>query len=142
MNYFKKSLTFFIICLLNILLLNFSEFIDIEQFMFDVVKLNLTKFILDSNVEIFIGLLVTFTAFILNSMFKPFIEIYIQHYLRFSFYFLINLLSVSTVFIALRVYGYSRGLLLLYVLSSSLVFYLDDKNYLVSKFKNFFIFDR
>ncbi len=59
-------------------------------------------------------------------IFKPFIEIYLLHYLEISFYFLISLLSISTVYIVLRVYGYSRLYLLLYLISSS-VFLLYSK---------------
>ncbi len=61
-------------------------------------------------------------------IFKPFIEIYLLHYLEISFYFLISLLSISTVYIVLRVYGYSRLYLLLYLISSS-VFLLYSKKF-------------
>jgi hypothetical protein len=64
---------------------------------------------------------------ILLRIFKPFIEIYLLHYLEISFYFLISLLSVSTIYIVLRVYGYSRLYLLLYLLSSSLFLLYSKK---------------
>lgn len=75
--------------------------------------------------------LISFTValytLILLRIFKPFIEIYLLHYLEISFYFLISLLSVSTVYIVLRVYGYSRLYLLLYLLSSSLFLLYSKK---------------
>tara|TARA_X000000368_G_scaffold41010_1_gene29670 strand:- start:4745 stop:5149 length:405 start_codon:yes stop_codon:yes gene_type:complete len=60
-------------------------------------------------------------------IFKPFIEIYLLHYLEISFYFLISLLSISTVYIVLRVYGYSRLYLLLYLVGSSLFLLYSKK---------------
>jgi len=67
-----------------------------------------------------ISFLVALYTLILLRIFKPFIEIYLLHYLEISFYFLISLLSLSTVYMILRVYGYSRFFLLLYVICSSL----------------------
>ena len=57
----------------------------------------------------------------LITIFKPFIEIYLLFYSRFLFYFLVSLLGLSTVYIVLRVYGYSRLSLLVYFLSSSFI---------------------
>lgn len=135
MNYLKKSFTFILMIYLNITLFTLSKYIDVEQVLLDVEKLKLQHIIDQSNIYMIIGFIVTSASFLLNSFFKPFIEIYIQHYLRYSFYILVNLLSISTVFIAFRVYGYSRGYLIVYLIFSSLVFYLDDKNYLISKVK-------
>ena len=109
MDFIKKVFTFVIINYLNIILFRNSKYIDIDQVLLDVEKLNLVNFLNESNIHIAIGFVVTSASFFLNSFFKPFIEIYIQHYLRYSFYLLINLLSISTVFIAFRIYGYSRG---------------------------------
>ena len=136
MNYLKKIFTFVLINYLNIVLFRNSKYIDIEQVLLDIEKLNLGNFFNELNIYTMIGFVVTSTSFLLNSFFKPFIEIYIQHYLRYSFYILINLLSISTVFIAFRIYGYSRGLLLVYLISSSFIFYLDDKNYLAGKIQS------
>jgi len=74
-----------------------------------------------------ISFFVALYTLILLRIFKPFIEIYLLHYLEISFYFLISLLSVSTVYIVLRVYGYSRLYLLLYLLSSSLFLLYSKK---------------
>lgn len=136
MNYLKKIFTFVLINYLNIVLFRNSKYIDIEQVLLDIEKLNLENLFNELNIYMMIGFVVTSTSFLLNSFFKPFIEIYIQHYLRYSFYILINLLSISTVFIAFRIYGYSRGLLLVYLISSSFIFYLDDKNYLAGKIQS------
>lgn len=135
-NYLKKIFTFVLINYLNIVLFRNSKYIDIEQVLLDIEKLNLENLFNELNIYMMIGFVVTSASFLLNSFFKPFIEIYIQHYLRYSFYILINLLSISTVFIAFRIYGYSRGLLLVYLISSSFIFYLDDKNYLVGKIQS------
>ena len=50
-------------------------------------------------------------------IFRPFIEIYLLHFLKFNFYFLINLISISTIYIVFRIYGYSRLYLLIYLFS-------------------------
>ena len=39
----------------------------------------------------------------------------------------INLVSFSTIYIALRVYGYSRMYLLIYLLTSTLLLFITDK---------------
>ncbi len=78
---------------------------------------------------------VAFYTLILLRIFKPFIEIYLLHYLEISFYLLISLLSISTVYIVLRVYGYSRLYLLLYLVSSS-IFLLYSKKISVKYFNN------
>ena len=56
---------------------------------------------------------VSIMTLFLVQIFKPFIEIYLLHYSRYLFYLLINLLSLSTIYIVFRVYGYSRLFLML-----------------------------
>ena len=133
MLYLKNIFSFVIIWLLNLSVFVLSTTINTEQFLFDVQKLQLEHFITQNNALIFLGFAVTLTSFLLVLFFTPFIEIYIQHYFRYSFYVLINLHSISTIFITFRIYGYSRFYLLLYLVLSSLVFYLNDKNYFLRK---------
>jgi hypothetical protein len=138
MLYLKNIFSFVIIWFLNLSVFVLSTTINTEQFLFDVQKLQLENFITQNNALIFLGFAVTLTSFLLVLFFTPFIEIYIQHYFRYSFYVLINLLSISTIFITFRIYGYSRFYLLLYLVLSSLVFYLNDKNYFLRKVLQFY----
>tara|TARA_B100000886_G_C20340740_1_gene456521 strand:+ start:365 stop:763 length:399 start_codon:yes stop_codon:yes gene_type:complete len=119
-----KYLTFLV---LNFALLFISRDIDIEQFQKDLF-IFFKDYEFDSNfVYLLISNFVVFTTFIVKQMLKPFIEIFIEHYYKYGFYFLINILSISATFIVLRVYGYSRLYLLLYLITSSLVFEFFDR---------------
>lgn len=135
-NYFymlKHILNFILLTFLNFNILFLSTSIDIDQLYLDFEIIGITRFFNQNLTFIFIGFCVSILTIFLIFFFKPFIEIYLLHYLRYSFYLLINLLSLSTVYIALRIYGYSRFLLLLYLLISTFVFILSDKNYLLKK---------
>ena len=119
-----KYLTFLV---LNFTLLFISRDIDIEQFEKDLF-IFFKDYEFDSNfVYLLISNFVVFTTFIVKQMLKPFIEIFIEHYYKYGFYFLINILSISATFIVLRVYGYSRLYLLFYLITSSLVFEFFDR---------------
>ena len=116
------SLIFF-----NYLLITSSNDIDIDQFFKDLNYFNITN---DLNLDVIylvISLLVTFLTMSLITFFKPFAEIYLIYYLKISYYFLINLVSLSTVYIVLRVYGYSRFYLLLYLFVSTLFLTFSEK---------------
>ena len=63
----------------------------------------------------------------MKQILKPFVEIFIEHYYKYGFYFLINILSISATFIVLRVYGYSRLYLLIYLIVSSVTFEIFDR---------------
>ena len=122
----------FNICILtglNFLIFTNSESIDIDQVYLDFKSLGIDAELTNLQMYLFIGVSVSVLTILLIIFFKPFIEIYLLHYLRYSFYFLINLLSISSVFITLRVYGYSRMYLILYLLITSFIFILSDKNY-------------
>lgn len=129
----KHILNFILLTFLNFNILFLSTSIDIDQLYLDFEIIGITRFFNQNLTFIFIGFCVSILTIFLIFFFKPFIEIYLLHYLRYSFYLLINLLSLSTVYIALRIYGYSRFLLLLYLLISTFVFILSDKNYLLKK---------
>ena len=135
-NYFymlKHILNFILLTFLNFNILSLSTSIDIDQLYLDFEIIGVSRFFNQNLTFIFVGLCVSLLTIFLIFFFKPFIEIYLLHYLRYSFYLLINLLSISTVYIALRIYGYSRFLLLLYLVISTFVFILSDKNYLLRK---------
>ena len=129
----KHNLNFILLTFLNFNILSLSTSIDIDQLYLDFEIIGVSRFFTQNLTFIFVGLCVSILTIFLIFFFKPFIEIYLLHYLRYSFYLLINLLSISTVYIALRIYGYSRYLLLLYLMISTFVFILSDKNYLIKK---------
>ena len=116
---------------LNFIIFINSESIDINQIYNDFDNVGINSELTSDQMFLFIGVSVSTLTILLIMFFKPFIEIYLLHYLRYSFYFLINLLSISSVFITLRVYGYSRLYLIMYLLISSFIFILSDKNYYI-----------
>lgn len=123
---------------LNFIIFINSESIDIDQIYYDFENIGINSELTSGQMFLFIGVSVSILTIFLIMFFKPFIEIYLLHYLRYSFYFLINLLSISSVFITLRIYGYSRLYLFMYLMVSSFIFILSDKNYYVKQFKNYF----
>ena len=135
---FKNFINIILITILNLFLLERSISIDVDQLFFDLEAISLLQYVNRDNVNLFIGFSVSILTLFLISFFKPFIEVYLLHYLKYSFYFLINLLSISTIFIAYRIYGYSRLYLLLYLFTTSIIFMLSDKNYLIDKLKKLY----
>ena len=129
----KNILNLTLLTLLNFLLLKRSSSIDVDQLFYDIEALGLSTYINRANVNFFIGISVSILTLSLIYFFKPFIEIYLLHYLRYSFYLLINLLSLSTIYLTFRIYGYSRFLILIYLFLSTFVFILSDKNYFIKK---------
>ena len=118
---------------INFIVLSQSSSIDIDQLYLDFQLIGISVPSNENLIYLFIGLCVSVLTIILIIFLKPFIEIYLLHYWRYSFYLLINLLSLSTIYIAFRIYGYSRFLLLIYLLLSTTVFILSDKNYFMNK---------
>ncbi len=125
----RAILKYFIIFTLNILVLLESTRVDVEQLMDDLSFISVVN-VYDKNLMILsISLLVTLLTSMLLLFFKPFIEVYLMYYYKLSFYFLINLLSVSTIYLITRVYGYSRLYIIFYLILASLFMYvLDRKN--------------
>lgn len=122
----KQFLKLSVLGLLNYLVIFLSSDIDIEQLVKDLEKFNIYQS--KSNIVYFIiCITVPIVTVLLIQFFKPFIEMYLTHYLKYNFYFLINLLSLSTVYIIFRVYGYSRFYLLMYLISSTLFLHLTDR---------------
>ena len=129
----KNFLNIIVLTLFNFYVLSLSSSIKVEQVYFDFQNLGLPEPSNENTVFIFIGFCVSILTSFLIYFFKPFIEIYLLHYFRYSFYLLINLLSISTVYLTLRVYGYSRLLVLIYLFLSTLSLVLSDKNYFIKR---------
>ena len=122
-----RALKYFVFLILNFGLLFLSRDIDIEQFQKDLF-IFFKDYEFNSNLVFFmVSNFVVFTTFIVKQILKPFVEIFIEHFYKYGFYFLINILSISATFIVLRVYGYSRLYLLLYLIISSLIFEFFDR---------------
>lgn len=113
--------------ILTYFFINSSVEIDLEQFKDDLEVLKLRNYFNQDTIVILLGVFVAFLSSVLINIFKPFIEIYLLYFQKISFYFLINLLSISTVFIVLRVYGYSRFYLLIYLLTGTIALHFIDK---------------
>ena len=128
----KSIFNIFVLTGLNFIVFINSKSIDIDQIYYDFENIGLKTEFTSNQMYLFIGLSVSVLTILLIIFFKPFIEIYLLHYLRYSFYFLINLLSISSVFITLRIYGYSRLYLFMYLVLTSFIFILSDKNYFIN----------
>jgi len=118
----KNIIKFSVISISSYLSIQNSEFIDVGQLIADIERFYNFENLQLSYIYFLISILISCLTLYLMYFLKPFIEIYLLYYFRFSFYFLINLLSISTVFIILRIYGYSRLNLLIYLIFSSFVF--------------------
>ena len=118
----KNITKFSVISISSYLAIQNSEFIDVGQLIADIERFYTFKNLQLSYIYFLISILISCLTLYLMYFLKPFIEIYLLYYFRFSFHFLINLLSISTVFIILRIYGYSRLNLLIYLIFSSFVF--------------------
>jgi hypothetical protein len=129
----KNLFNIFLLSVLNFYVLNGSKSIDVEQLYLDFEIIGIGSSFEIISIYFFIGLCVAFLNIALIFFFKPFIEIYLLHYVRYSFYLLINLLSLATIFLTFRIYGYSRFLILVYLIMSTLVFVISDKNYFLKR---------
>ena len=123
----KPTLKYFIIFTLNILVLIESTRVDVEQLMDDLSFISAVNVYNKNLMILLISVLVTLLTTMLLLFFRPFIEVYLMYYYKLSFYFLINLLSISTIYLITRVYGYSRLNIIFYLISSSFFMYLLDK---------------
>lgn len=112
---------------LNYIVILQSKNINTQQIASDI---NRVLIIQDFN-EIIINFIICMTIAMATLwflfIFKPFIEVYLLYYFKYGFYFLINFISVSSVYITFRIYGYSRLYLLIYLFTSSVIILLSDK---------------
>lgn len=127
MSLSKSIIKISILSALNLFVFELSVEIDIEQLLKDIKFFNIESS--PDNLYVFISVSVLISIITLSMMrfFKPFIDVYLMYYLRINFYLLICLLSLSTIYIVLRIYGYSRLYLLIYLIASSSCLYLFEK---------------
>ena len=122
----KNIIRFIGLSLMNYSILFYSSDANVYQFFLDLEKI---KIITEFN-ELYIYILISFSVpvlcLFLIYFFRPFIEIYLLHFIKFNFYLLINLLSVSTIYIVFRIYVYDRINMLFYLLIASLFLYKTD----------------
>jgi hypothetical protein len=120
-----NSFTFISLFILSHLTIFQSRDIDVEQLYTDFLFLNLSLDFL--TLKFFTSINIALLTILLGVFFRPFIEVYLNYYTKWSFYILINLVSVSAVMIVLRIYGYSRLQLIIYILFSSIMMLIIDK---------------
>ena len=130
------SITFISLFILSQLTIFQSRDIDVEQLYTDFLLLNLQLEF--QTLKYFISVNIALVTVMLSVFFRPFIEVYLNYYKKWSFYILVNLVSVSAVMIVLRIYGYSRLQLIIYMfLSSILMQIIDKKDNLFLNINNF-----
>lgn len=123
----KNIIRLILITLFAYFVFDYSVAIDVEQFYKDLKRFNLNIDPSLNQTYIFISLVIAFITLFFIYIFRPFVEIYLLHFLKYNFYFLINLISISTIFIIFRIYGYSRLALLVYLVFSTTSLYFSDK---------------
>ena len=125
----KFFIRFSLILLLNYLILIFSQNIDVGQIKYDLeASILLRPYRYNLNViYLIICTTITISTLSVIRIFKPFMEIYLIYYMKINFYFFSSLISISTVYLILRVYGYSRTLILGYLILTSLTLIITDK---------------
>ncbi len=119
---FRISILFF----LNYGVIKQSRNINVYQLFLDLEFLRVMNKFNELLIHLIISISVPLLTLFLIYFFRPFIEIYLLHFLKFNFYFLINLISISTIFIVFRVYGYSRFYLLIYLFVASIFLYKSE----------------
>jgi hypothetical protein len=122
----RNIIRFIGLSLMNYSVLFFSSNANVYQFFLDLEKTKIISEFNELNLYILISLSVPVLCLFLIYFFRPFIEIYLLHFLKFNFYLLINLLSISTIYIVFRIYGYDRINMLFYLLIASLFLYKTD----------------
>tara|TARA_Y100000996_G_scaffold187540_1_gene146564 strand:+ start:10024 stop:10410 length:387 start_codon:yes stop_codon:yes gene_type:complete len=123
----KNIFRFLLLIIANYLVIYFSKDINLEQLVKDFELMNIFLSTDGFLLSFIVSFSITAFALFLILFFKPFIEIYLLYYLKYTFYFLVNLLSLSTMYIVFRIYGYSRFYLLIYLFISSGIMIISDK---------------
>tara|TARA_B100000674_G_C37945054_1_gene964519 strand:- start:1139 stop:1546 length:408 start_codon:yes stop_codon:yes gene_type:complete len=118
---------FIILLIANFLTLFFSKNVDVDQLIKDFESLNMSNNFSYESLYVFISFLVTLLSLFLIYFFRPFSEMYLIYYFKVSYYFFINLVSISSIFIVLRIVGYSRLNLLIYLITMSIFLLLSEK---------------
>lgn len=125
----KFIIRFSVILIFNYLILIFSENIDVGQVKYDLeASIFLRPYRYNLNFIYFIiCTTITTVTLLVIKIFRPFMEIYLIYYMKINFYFFSSLISISTIYLILRVYGYSRTLILGYLLLTSITLVITDK---------------
>ena len=101
---------------LNYIVILQSKNIDAQQIVTDINRFIIFQDLNERIVYSIIGITIAMVTLWFLFIFKPFIEVYLLYYFKYGFYFLINFISISSVYITFRIYGYSRLFLLLYLI--------------------------
>jgi hypothetical protein len=112
---------------LNYIVILQSKNINAQQIVTDINRFIIFQDLNERIVYFIVGITIAMVTLWFLFIFKPFIEVYLLYYFKYGFYFLINFISISSVYIIFRIYGYSRLYLLLYLLTSSFLMLLSDK---------------
>jgi len=123
---FKNLFRLILLFLLNFSVLFYSNNANVYQLFLDLKNVSLMKEFNEIILYVLISFFVPILTLYLIFFFRPFIEIYLLHFIKFNFYFLINLLSTSTIYIVLRIYGYDRLNLLLCLFFSTIILYKSE----------------
>lgn len=123
----KNILRFVILIALNYSVFFYSSLINAQQFISELNSIPLLRSLDQNSVYIFISIIISLVTLWFLYFFNPFIEVYLMYYLKFNFYFIINFVSLSSIYIAFRIYGYSRLYLLLYLFLASFSMLLSDR---------------
>ena len=123
----KNILRFVTLIALNYTVFFNSPLINAQQFISELTSIPVLRSLDQNSVYIFISIIISLVTLWFLYFFKPFIEVYLMYYLKFNFYFIINFVSLSSIYIAFRIYGYSRLYLLLYLFLASFSMLLSDR---------------
>lgn len=123
---FKNLFRLILLFLLNFSVLFYSNNANVYQLFLDLKNVSLMKEFNEIILYVLISFFVPILTLYLIFFFRPFIEIYLLHFIKFNFYFLINLLSTSTIYIVLRIYGYDRLNLLFCLFFSTIILYKSE----------------
>ena len=123
----KNILRFVTLIALNYTVFFNSPLINAQQFISELTSIPVLRSLDQNSVYIFISIIISLVTLWFLYFFNPFIEVYLMYYLKFNFYFIINFVSLSSIYIAFRIYGYSRLYLLLYLFLASFSMLLSDR---------------
>ena len=123
----KNILRFVTLTALNYTVFFKSPLINAQQFISELSSIPVLRNLDQNSVYIFISVIISLVTLWFLYFFKPFIEVYLMYYLKFNFYFIINFVSLSSIYIAFRIYGYSRLYLLIYLFFASFFMLLSDR---------------
>jgi len=123
----RTFIRFVTLIIANFLTLFLSNDVDVDQLIKDFESLNISSNFSYESLYILISFLVSLLSLFLIYFFRPFSEMYLIYYFKISYYFFINLVSISSIFIVLRIVGYSRLNLLIYLVTMSIFLLLSEK---------------